>query len=103
MEANRLRTKALEEINRVDWIPRWGKDRIYGMVENRPDWCISRQRSWEFRSQPFFAPPAGSLADSKIMNHVAQLFREYGSDIWYEKDAGTASGRTKCPSAAAIT
>ena len=46
MEANDLRKKALAEIDRVTWMPAWGKNRIYGMMENRPDWCISRQRSW---------------------------------------------------------
>ncbi len=46
MEKNRLRENALKAINTVQWIPGWGKDRIYGMVENRPDWCISRQRLW---------------------------------------------------------
>ncbi|RQW76892.1 MAG: isoleucine--tRNA ligase, partial [Geobacter sp.] len=44
MEKNNLRVKALEEINKVQWIPRWGRDRIFGMIENRPHWCISRQR-----------------------------------------------------------
>ncbi len=46
MEKNGLRTKALDEINRVRWIPEWGRERIYNMIENRPDWCISRQRAW---------------------------------------------------------
>ena len=100
MEANGLRSKALEEINRVDWIPRWGKDRIYGMVENRPDWCISRQRSWGVPITAFLCTACGeAFADSKVMDHVAQLFREYGSDIWYEKDARELLPEgTKCPS-----
>ena len=46
MKANDLREKALEAIDQVQWIPKWGRERIYGMVENRPDWCVSRQRSW---------------------------------------------------------
>ena len=46
MEHNGLRQKALEAIDRVTWIPRWGRERIYQMVERRPDWCISRQRAW---------------------------------------------------------
>jgi isoleucyl-tRNA synthetase len=48
MEKNDLREKALKEIGRVQWVPHWGRERIYGMVENRPDWCISRQRAWGF-------------------------------------------------------
>ena len=46
MENNKLREQALHAINQVNWEPSWGKERIYGMLENRPDWCISRQRSW---------------------------------------------------------
>ena len=46
MEANDLRKKALAEIDRVTWMPAWGRDRIRGMMEARPDWCLSRQRSW---------------------------------------------------------
>ena len=46
MEHNGLREKPFREIEKVTWIPSWGKDRIHGMVLNRPDWCISRQRSW---------------------------------------------------------
>jgi len=46
MDKTGLRKKALDAINKVQWIPYWGKDRIYGMIENRPDWCVSRQRSW---------------------------------------------------------
>ncbi|MBP1752099.1 MAG: Isoleucyl-tRNA synthetase [Geobacteraceae bacterium] len=88
MEANNLRGKALEEIERVTWIPKWGRDRIYGMVENRPDWCISRQRSWGVPITAFHCTACGeAFADSTIMDHVADLFTEYGSDIWYEKEA----------------
>ena len=46
MEANDLRNKALAAIKDVSWIPQWGMERIHGMVENRPDWCLSRQRTW---------------------------------------------------------
>ena len=46
VEHDGLRAKCLEEIDRVAWVPKWGRDRIYAMVANRPDWCVSRQRSW---------------------------------------------------------
>ena len=100
MEKNRLREKALEEINRVTWIPRWGKDRIYGMVENRPDWCISRQRSWGVPITAFHCTACGeAFADRAIMEHVANLFTEYSSDIWYERDAKQLLPEgAKCPS-----
>ncbi|MRR34351.1 isoleucine--tRNA ligase [bacterium] len=88
MEANGLRAKALEEINRVTWIPRWGRDRIYGMVEGRPDWCISRQRSWGVPITAFLCQGCGeAVADAAVMRHVADLFTEHGSDIWYQREA----------------
>ncbi|SNB47523.1 isoleucine--tRNA ligase [Geobacter sp. DSM 9736] len=88
MEQNDLRKRALDEINKVSWIPRWGKERIYGMVENRPDWCISRQRSWGVPITAFYCTSCGEvLAEGKLMHHVADLFVEHGSDIWYDWDA----------------
>ncbi len=88
MEANQLRQKALDHINDVQWIPHWGRDRIYNMIENRPDWCVSRQRSWGVPITVFYCSKCGeALADGKTMHHVADLFEDAGSDIWFEKDA----------------
>lgn len=88
MEKNGLRKKAMEEIDRVSWVPKWGRERIHGMIENRPDWCISRQRSWGVPITAFYCTECGEiLADGKTMHHVADLFMEAGSDIWYEKEA----------------
>jgi len=89
MDRNDLRAKALEEIDRVEWIPRWGKERIYGMIENRPDWCISRQRNWGVPITAFYCKGCGEvMADGRIMHHVADLFEKEGSDIWYDREAG---------------
>jgi len=100
MEANQLRQKALEHINDVQWIPHWGRERIYNMIENRPDWCISRQRSWGVPITVFYCGKCDeALADGKIMHHVADLFEETGSDIWYEKEAKELlPNGTVCPS-----
>jgi isoleucyl-tRNA synthetase len=100
MEANQLRQKALDHINDVQWIPHWGRDRIYNMIENRPDWCISRQRSWGVPITVFYCGKCDeALADGKIMHHVADLFEETGSDIWYEKEAKELLPHgTVCPS-----
>jgi isoleucyl-tRNA synthetase len=88
MDANDLRKKALEHINDVEWIPRWGRERIHGMIEKRPDWCVSRQRTWGVPITVFYCEKCGeALADGKIMHHVADLFTESGSDVWYEKEA----------------
>jgi isoleucyl-tRNA synthetase len=100
MEANQLRQKALDHINDVQWIPHWGRDRIYNMIETRPDWCISRQRSWGVPITVFYCSKCDeALADGKIMHHVADLFEETGSDIWYEKEAKELMpDGTVCPS-----
>ncbi|MBI1919910.1 MAG: isoleucine--tRNA ligase [Geobacter sp.] len=99
MEKNGLRKKALEKIEEVSWIPRWGRDRIYGMIENRPDWCISRQRTWGVPITAFYCTACGEvLADGKIMHHVADLFMEHSSDIWYDWEASRLlPGGTTCP------
>jgi isoleucyl-tRNA synthetase len=100
MEKNDLRGKALAEINNVNWIPKWGRERIYGMIENRPDWCVSRQRSWGVPITAFYCKSCGeALVDGKIMQHVADLFAEHSSDIWYDwaADKFLPEG-TKCPS-----
>ncbi|MCD6526015.1 MAG: isoleucine--tRNA ligase [Desulfuromonas sp.] len=87
MEKNDLREQALKHINDVQWIPSWGRERIYGMIERRPDWCISRQRTWGVPITVFYCADCGeALADGKVMHHVADLFENGGSDQWYEKE-----------------
>jgi len=100
MESNELREKSLKHINDVQWIPRWGRERIFGMIEKRPDWCISRQRSWGVPITVFYCEKCGeALADGKTMHHVADQFEEVGSDVWFEKDAAELlPAGTTCPS-----
>ncbi len=100
MEKNGLRQNALTEINNVNWIPKWGKERIYGMIENRPDWCVSRQRSWGVPIAAFYCKSCGEvLADGAIMHGIADLFAEHTSDIWYDWDAARFLPEgTSCPS-----
>jgi len=86
MEKNDLRQASLREIDRVDWIPKWGRERIYGMIENRPDWCVSRQRAWGVPIAVFYCEQCESLLrDEAIMDRVYRLFEEHGADIWFEK------------------
>ena len=87
MEKVGLRQKALSCIDQVTWIPAWGRDRIYGMIENRPDWCISRQRSWGVPIVAFYCNGCGTLLiTEEIIDHVAGLFERHGADIWFEAD-----------------
>jgi isoleucyl-tRNA synthetase len=88
MEVNDLRRRTLEEIDRVRWIPSWGRERIRGMMEFRPDWCISRQRDWGVPIVAFFCAACGeTLVSRAISDHVANFFEREGSDAWFERSA----------------
>ncbi len=99
MEKNGLRSKALDEIEHVRWIPEWGRDRIYNMIENRPDWCVSRQRAWGVPIVVFYCDSCDHvIMDPEIVNHVADIFEKEGADAWFthEADRLLPSG-FKCP------
>ncbi len=88
MDNNGLRKKALQAIDQVKWIPSWGRDRIYGMVENRPDWCISRQRLWGVPITVFYCKECENVVVTKeILDHVVSLVREHSADVWFEREA----------------
>jgi isoleucyl-tRNA synthetase len=105
MEKAGLRQKALSCIDQVAWIPSWGRDRIYGMIENRPDWCISRQRSWGVPIVAFYCATCGTcLITEEIIQHVANIFEKHGADIWFEADTSALLPKgTKCPECQAET
>jgi isoleucyl-tRNA synthetase len=98
-----LRAKALSAIhNEVKWIPAWGENRIAGTVESRPDWVISRQRSWGVPLPVFYSKDGEAILDAKIIRNLADLVAERGSNVWFEltdadlaKTLGLPPGTTK--------
>ena len=94
MEHNGLRPQALEAIAGVEWIPGWGRARIEGMVGNRPDWCVSRQRTWGVPIAVFAHRRSGELhpRTPELIEEVARRVEEGGVDAWYDLDARALLG-----------
>jgi isoleucyl-tRNA synthetase len=81
-----LREKALAEIDRLRWIPDWGRDRIHGMIATRPDWCLSRQRDWGVPIVALFCEQCGAPHASRALcDHVAEIFEREGADAWFTR------------------
>jgi isoleucyl-tRNA synthetase len=99
MESNGLREKALESIEKeVVWLPAWGQERIFGMIANRPDWCISRQRAWGVPITVFYCQECNEiLASPEVLEYVVSRFAQEGADIWFsEKTANLLPPQATC-------
>ena len=84
---DKFRQDILDEIEKVDWILPWGKTRLYNMIRDRGDWVISRQRAWGVPLPIFYAENGEEIITPETIEHVANLFAEHGSNIWFEREA----------------
>ncbi|MCR5332983.1 MAG: isoleucine--tRNA ligase [Bacilli bacterium] len=83
----KIRDELIKEASEVSWYPGWGKERITNMIKDRTDWCISRQRIWGVPIPIIYASDGTPLIEEKVFDSIIDKFKEFGTDIWFEKDA----------------
>jgi isoleucyl-tRNA synthetase len=105
MEKTGLRAKALDQINHVQWIPRWGRERIYSMIGKPAVWCVSRQRSWACPSPCSIAGLRGVDIQRSHHGHIFDLFSREGADAWFDRPEPELmpAGRSARPAAGRIS
>ncbi|MEH7155579.1 isoleucine--tRNA ligase [Neobacillus drentensis] len=82
-----FREELLDAVKETKWVPAWGETRLFNMVRDRGDWCISRQRVWGVPIPVFYAENGEEVITDETINHVSDLFREFGSNVWFEREA----------------
>jgi isoleucyl-tRNA synthetase len=97
IRVDEFRARALEEIGKVQWIPSWGENRIRGAVETRPDWCISRQRTWGVPIPAFVDGEGRVHLQAEVVRKFADVVEKEGTDVWYAADDGELCRRLGLP------
>jgi len=98
MEKNSLRNKAVKAINDTDFYPKKGKDRLLSMIEDRPDWCVSRQRVWGVPLPIFINKKTREpLRDKKVIDRIAEIYEKEGSDCWFTDEPKKFLGKDYNP------